>query len=234
MRQLKKTLKRLLDRVGFSLYRNLYLPIGLDIRSFIQNKKADIRTIFDMGANVGQTTEYFGRAFEAHIYAFEPVRHTFEILASRNFPNCTCFNFAFGANEGDSSMYLKQRSVLNSLSSKNNPHTDINEIITIKTIDNFCRENRIDCIDILKTDTEGYNLEVLQGAEQMLRNGRVKFVFTEATMNSQNTINTQWKEIDAYLQKFHYQLQGFFDQSSHAGSTQLDFFNVLYQLNNLP
>ena len=37
------------------------------------------------------------------------------------------------------------------------------------TIDNFCKEQSIDSIDILKIDTEGSEIEVLEGAKNMLK-----------------------------------------------------------------
>ena len=47
------------------------------------------------------------------------------------------------------------------------------------TIDSFCRRSGITAIDVLKTDTEGFDLSVLKGASDMLARGGVKFVFTE-------------------------------------------------------
>jgi hypothetical protein len=51
--------------------------------------------------------------------------------------------------------------------------------VTGTTLDVFCEENSIGSIDILKIDTEGFDLIVLQGAERMLQNGRIKFIHVE-------------------------------------------------------
>ena len=40
--------------------------------------------------------------------------------------------------------------------------------VNTDTIDNYCKDNYIDCIDILKIDTEGSEIEVLEGAKNML------------------------------------------------------------------
>jgi len=40
--------------------------------------------------------------------------------------------------------------------------------VTITTIDAFCSANNIDQISVLKTDTEGFDAEVLRGADKML------------------------------------------------------------------
>jgi hypothetical protein len=47
------------------------------------------------------------------------------------------------------------------------------------TLDSFCESHGVQHIDVLKIDTEGCDLLVLQGAEQMLPAGRVRFVYLE-------------------------------------------------------
>jgi FkbM family methyltransferase len=53
--------------------------------------------------------------------------------------------------------------------------------ITVKcpTVDLFCAERKIKKIDVLKIDTEGFDLEVLKGADAMLKRGAVSFVYLE-------------------------------------------------------
>ena len=46
--------------------------------------------------------------------------------------------------------------------------------VQIRTIDAFALEHKIDAIDFLKIDTEGYELNVLNGAERMLREKKIK------------------------------------------------------------
>ena len=44
------------------------------------------------------------------------------------------------------------------------------------TLDNYCEQNKIDNIDILKIDTEGSELEVLQGAKNMLKKTNIVLI----------------------------------------------------------
>jgi len=53
-----------------------------------------------------------------------------------------------------------------------NRQTDEIEI-TATTIDDFCLIHKIDQIHLLKVDTEGHDMEVLLGAEKVLRDGAV-------------------------------------------------------------
>jgi FkbM family methyltransferase len=55
-----------------------------------------------------------------------------------------------------------------------------NEIeVDCTTVDDFCSQRGITSIDVLKIDTEGHELAVLNGAMQMLSSGAVRFVFLE-------------------------------------------------------
>jgi FkbM family methyltransferase len=51
--------------------------------------------------------------------------------------------------------------------------------VSVRTIDDFCAEQAIAEIDLLKIDTEGYDLQVLEGARSLLTRGRVRFVYSE-------------------------------------------------------
>jgi Methyltransferase FkbM domain len=47
------------------------------------------------------------------------------------------------------------------------------------TLSSYCREKGIDRIDVQKVDTEGHDLAVLQGAEELLAKGAIRFVYVE-------------------------------------------------------
>ena len=46
----------------------------------------------------------------------------------------------------------------------------------MKTLDEYCRNNAVTSIDLLKIDVEGHELDVLEGARAMFSNTSVKFV----------------------------------------------------------
>ena len=47
------------------------------------------------------------------------------------------------------------------------------------TLDDYCRRAGIDRVDVLKTDTQGYDLEVLKGAERLFQARRISVVHVE-------------------------------------------------------
>jgi FkbM family methyltransferase len=54
--------------------------------------------------------------------------------------------------------------------------------VAITTVDEYCTENHIDHIDLLKIDTEGNDYFVLKGAERILRTGRVDTIVFEFSL----------------------------------------------------
>ncbi len=53
------------------------------------------------------------------------------------------------------------------------------EVITITTVDDFVASHAIEMVDLLKIDTEGYDLKVLEGAEATIRRGGIRIVYAE-------------------------------------------------------
>jgi hypothetical protein len=49
----------------------------------------------------------------------------------------------------------------------------------VTSLESYCRTNEIESIDLLKIDVEGFELEVLAGAEDLLAKGLVRFVYAE-------------------------------------------------------
>src|SRR6185436_1504795 len=73
-----------------------------------------VRTVLDIGANVGVTALYFARLFpNAAIYAFEPAPDNFAIL-QKNVANCArirAFNFALDASDATLDLYASDNPV---------------------------------------------------------------------------------------------------------------------------
>lgn len=53
----------------------------------------------------------------------------------------------------------------------------------VTTVDQLCKENSIDFLDILHSDIQGYELEMLQGAKRMLSENKVGYAFISTHSN---------------------------------------------------
>ena len=144
---------------------------------------------FDVGANEGQTIRLLQRAFlEPTIHAFEPAGVIFEKLKAQWFRRKVFLHrMALGAESAHREFINYRKSVLSSfLPLDNDPenrfrHTEIvsREMVEVQTVDEFVATHRIEKIDLLKIDTQGSDLAVLQGSSATLAHGAIAHVLIE-------------------------------------------------------
>lgn len=53
----------------------------------------------------------------------------------------------------------------------------------LETLDNFCFQKEIQYIDVLKSDTQGYDLEVFKGAEILMEQNKIGWIYCELTFS---------------------------------------------------
>ncbi len=211
---------------------------GLNVLYDIRTRTtSDLNTIFDVGANVGQSADTYAKNLpNAQIYCFEPVYETFKELQARfsGTENVHCFQFAFGSEEKRVEIALQEYSIENSLLNHSNiavsePVVVKTEIIQVTTIPDFCQKYDIKQIDFLKVDTEGYDLEVLKGAESLLEDHRITYVQVESGMNYNNKKHVPIQEFMQYLEPLGYVLFGIYDQMAwFQNKARLRFCNPVF------
>jgi len=191
---IKGLVRRALDRQGYVLWKRDFMRFGndpwLDVNRLSRAWGKAILTVFDVGANDGATLVEMLPAFPvATVHSFEPLRETFERLKARvSDPRAQLHNLALGEICGPVPFYVYgsqgDGSLMNSLTPdagfarRGGWEPKIVEVQSL-TLDAFCESEKIDRIDVLKMDTEGFDLAVLRGSERMLREARVDFVYLE-------------------------------------------------------
>ena len=180
---MKNILKRILNLAGYRLIKKKYLKnfvhIGtvrnIDFYYLLKNVFSNEENIFifDIGANAGQTAKKFRQYFPgAFIYCFEPVLNTYNRLLNnvQSDTNIYTYNLAMGSVEGEQQIFHREDSEWNSLVEKLNEKARTDggqaEVISVDTVDNFVKTNGIKKIHLLKSDTEGFELEVILGAKE--------------------------------------------------------------------
>lgn len=146
-------------------------------------------TVFDIGANKGQTIELMLRVFDKPvIYSFEPSASLASVLqvqfASRG---VVVESLAMGSQVGERSFIQYTDNELSSFlevsSNSENPFAKVEEAqrqrVPISTVDHYTSEKRINAIDILKIDTQGFDLEVLKGASGIISGAGIKLIQVE-------------------------------------------------------
>src|ERR1700693_2130382 len=98
--------------------------------------------------------------------------------------------------------------------------------VTVKTLDDYCTEQGITNIDILKSDTQGFDLEVLKGAEKLFKGQRVHLVYMEIIFSDMYKGLPRLDEIYAFMADHGFHLVSFYEffyQHDRAGWTDALF-----------
>lgn len=189
-----------------------------------------IRTVFDVGANEGQSAREFLRRFPgARIFSFEPTPAIFERL--RRFaddqPLVTPVNKALGEAPGTATLNENAFHQTNSLlpaSPRSADYLGPNVVerqrtinVELTTLDSFCREARISRIDLLKLDVQGFELSVLKGAREMLGSQRIGCLVLEVSFIPLYENQATLPDLLGLLSGQQYDLMGFYDFAHSAG-----------------
>ena len=184
----KQFIKKVFSELGYDLKRTDEVgtnPIKDMSRLARMRGVSNGAIVFDVGANVGNTIREFHAEFSSPIiHAFEPSPETFQSLKANvaSIPFLTLNNIGLGSFNGQLMFHENTVDVMSSFleSDKDCWGESKRDVeVPIGTIDDYCEKNQITRIDILKSDTQGYDLEVLRGAERMLTSGSIYLVYVE-------------------------------------------------------
>ena len=85
--------------------------------------------------------------------------------------------------------------------------------IRTTTIDEFCKENNISKIDILKMDIQGAELLALKGAITKLKNHLISLIYSETIFSLSYDKGALYHEIADFLAKYGYTLYNIYNQN---------------------
>ena len=205
------------------LFMNDFLSI-IEQKNFIEKIKIKNKSliIFDVGSYKGtfskQVIKKFGHK-NIIFYLFDPLKQIVN-FDNELYKNFNYYDYALDSKKpGIKKFYLNNflhasGSSLNGNSFKDrqykfsrnliafflNPFKKMVKIIKVKTnnLDNFCKQKKIKNIDILKIDTEGTELDVLNGSKKILK--KTKLVCIEVQC-SKNEFDNKVKKIEKLLGK---------------------------------
>lgn len=146
----------------------MYFDIRDPAKELLLQTVAPGEVVIDIGANIGELSMRFARRVGEHgqVVGFEPFPSTFEVL-QRNLdlnrlPNVSVWNVAIGGVDGYVEMMCHAGNAgENRVASEGG---DGFIPVEAKTLDSFLEANPIPRIDLIKIDTEGYEMRVLDGA----------------------------------------------------------------------
>jgi len=144
------------------------------------------KIIFDVGANKGDWTKQACASFGKHaeFFAFEPVKKTYVYLTQQVTDlgkeyKVTAMHLALGENDGSAEIQISGH-LAGSNSFYKRQGTNIKgegiELVRVIRGDSFCQVRNIRRIGLLKIDTEGHEMAVLRGFEEMLSKRAVDLI----------------------------------------------------------
>ena len=168
----KSLIHRFLNSNGYEL-------VQYPIKKLFDQQNYNV--VFDVGANTGQFAREIrsGLGFKGKIVSFEPLPHAFRQLGelAQSDSNWEIVNCALGASKGNAEIHVSNNSVSSSLLEILPKHTQSapesaikkTETIRLEVFDNifnqYCKAtDRV----FMKIDTQGYELEVLKGANKCI------------------------------------------------------------------
>lgn len=146
-------------------------------------KTGDI--VCDVGANIGVLSLTAAKIVgdSGKVFAFEPAQKIYEVLSYNitlnDFNNIVPENVALGSRNEESVIYAEDN-VNRGASSMVKPYlSGTAQKIKVQTLDEYLLTNRIAHLNLLKIDVEGWEIEVLKGAQKLLSGKNAPVVIIE-------------------------------------------------------
>jgi FkbM family methyltransferase len=197
-----------------------------------------VRMVLDVGANVGQSAHEFEREFpQAAVHCFEPIPSTFaKLKVNVQGDRFHLHPLAMGSSAATLEVQVTNEERHSDMNSLRGPHPFLEhtsfrtERIQVGVLDTWCAEHGVTQIDYLKIDTEGYDLEVLKGAAQLLAAKRIRCLEAEVSMSPANTFHVPLAAVSELLAAHGYYVFGIYDQmqEQHPPQPFLRRANVLF------
>ncbi|MBK5208341.1 MAG: FkbM family methyltransferase [Flavobacteriaceae bacterium] len=220
MKFIKNRLKKFLIKNGYKVSK-INNHVLQDENPFLASKNrihSDNPIIFDIGMNHGQSLRKIRAVFpNALIHGFEPSKYCFKDL-KKNFSHDNCIvlnNLGIGDKRDVLELNEYSWDALNSFLKRAYGKAQIIETyqVNVTTIDDYAENNNINSIHILKSDTEGFELKVLKGAEKLMDENKIQFIYLELFFDLNFIGQSLVGEIFSYLEKKNFSLIRLYDFS---------------------
>lgn len=184
---IRKTLSKPIKVLEIS-YIDLYWEVFINksYEKYLKIKPGDI--VLDIGANIGMFTIKAAKnaGEKGKVIAIEPEPNNVKILKEncRSFKNIKIIPYAVGNSSGQIELTIGIHTGGHYIEPDINKRANQKTIsVHIEKIDNIVKNLKLDVIDFVKIDVEGWEIETLKGAINSL--GKIKF-FSIASYHTEN------------------------------------------------
>jgi FkbM family methyltransferase len=201
---------------GYKLIRNF--PPGVNLADDIRRELPRLRVdnVVDVGANRGAFTRFMLESFPGcRCYCLEPVAstHTALVESLRGYSNVVCDRLGLSRHPGSGQMTVSQGDGDRSKLAAPGDSEGV-EVVELDTLVGYCSRRAIDHIGVLKIDTEGHDLDVLYGAQELLAQERASLIQVEAGMNMTNRFHVPFQRFVEFFDPLGYRVFHLYEQMS--------------------
>jgi FkbM family methyltransferase len=211
---------RVIKRNG--IYYKVDLSEGIDLSIFLfgsfqshvwklSKLEREPKVIFDIGANIGSIALPFAKHFrESVVHAFEPTFYAFEKLKEnlKLNPDLEKRIFPVQVFLSDEIKKISNHSVYSSwkVDGSKNDHPIHGGILQNATehqitLDSYVKEKKLNTVDLIKIDVDGFELDILRGATDTIDRYRPVIVFEFMGHTGESTKSEFRKYLDLFEMK---------------------------------
>jgi FkbM family methyltransferase len=207
-----------------------YFGLATEPRTTLYSLAKPGQVILDVGTNVGETLLNFAKAAGDHgkVYGFEINPRTYHKclrnIGLNPFRNIELVDVGLGHEEARLQMLSPspRNSGGDRITAGPAPAASSSSTtVRVTTLDGFVRERRINRIDLIKIDIEGFEMKALKGAEQALRTFKPT-LFVELGDANLKEQGSSSRELVAFLEPFGYRIRHALTDSTVRSSDPLD------------
>lgn len=162
----------------------------------------------DIGANIGQHSLYASR-YARHVYSFEPIERLYnqmrESIYANDFLNISAYNYALGNRREVLPIYGSGSNMGGSTLVTNENRTKVQDIRVLR-LDDVYSEIGIERCDLVKIDVEGYELDVLLGARDLISKYKPKIIIEYSPVFYRKVDNAIGENIYRFLKDLDYRI----------------------------
>jgi FkbM family methyltransferase len=232
---LVKAAQQILAKVGLRVLWSRNLPRGTEARLYADvnaylGHGGESAVVLDVGANFGHVTAELLSVFPTlPFHLFEPSPDVFASVENRyrGNPQVTCHQMALSSQPGV--MPFQARPDEPGLARLSEKETATTVPVKVDTVDQFLSSHKISKVALMKTDTEGYELEVMAGAQKALQEGRILTILVECAPGEGTHRHVPIRRLMDLLGPYGYELFGLYD-FGYRPTGAMHFCNALFKL----
>lgn len=225
---IKKAIKKIVHSFGYDIKKINNKFYDISFEEILKNNLPNSPIIFDIGANKGQSIEKFLKIFEnPQIHSFEPIKDEIDILKKKYKDNKNIHlndfalgeknelkNFNITAKSDNSSFnkinlntdWVKVRSKQNNTNVNN--YVEKIEKVKVITLDDYVKSQKIDDIDLVKMDTQGYEDKILEGSLETIKKNKISIIQTEMMFDDNYNKYLNFIDIEKYIIPYNFRIVG--------------------------